>query len=406
MDDSGTGGGPGLDRPAAPARPGSAHLVEPVEPTSEGADEREPEEGTALCLSGGGSRALLFHTGALWRINELGLLPGLKRISSVSGGSIAAGVLAAHWADLGFGDDGVGTGFERTYVARVRAFTSKTIDARVFIRGVLLPGSTAQALAGALADELFAELTLQDLPDPGAAPRFVFNASNLQSTALFRFSRPYCGDYRIGRILDPTFRLADAVAASCAFPPFFAPLELDLRGQDVVADEGSDLSHAPYTSRALLADGGVYDNLGLETIYKRYRTLLASNGGGHTEADPDPATDWPRQTLRVMQLLDAQVRSLRARMLMHAFRTGERMGTYWGMRTDIGDYGVVGALPCPPAATRALAALPTRLAEVPTTTAERLINWGYAIADAALRADLAPGADPPAGFPYPKVGVG
>ena len=46
----------------------------------------------ALCLSGGGYRAMLFHVGALWRLNELGLLPRLDRVSSVSGGSITAGV--------------------------------------------------------------------------------------------------------------------------------------------------------------------------------------------------------------------------------------------------------------------------------------------------------------------------
>src|SRR5262245_28221555 len=47
--------------------------------------------GIALCLSGGGYRAMLFHLGALWRLNEAGLLSQLKRISSVSGGSITAG---------------------------------------------------------------------------------------------------------------------------------------------------------------------------------------------------------------------------------------------------------------------------------------------------------------------------
>ena len=30
--------------------------------------------GIALCLSGGGYRAMVFHLGALWRLNELGLL--------------------------------------------------------------------------------------------------------------------------------------------------------------------------------------------------------------------------------------------------------------------------------------------------------------------------------------------
>lgn len=51
----------------------------------------------ALCLSGGGPRAMVFHVGALWRLNEAGLLPRLDRVSSVSGGSITAGTNWAGW---------------------------------------------------------------------------------------------------------------------------------------------------------------------------------------------------------------------------------------------------------------------------------------------------------------------
>ena len=47
-----------------------------------------------LALSGGGFRALLFHLGALMRLNEIGYLSKLQRIVSVSGGSIAAAYLA------------------------------------------------------------------------------------------------------------------------------------------------------------------------------------------------------------------------------------------------------------------------------------------------------------------------
>ena len=43
------------------------------------------DPGMALCLSGGGYRAMLFHLGTLWRLNELGILSQIKRISSVSG---------------------------------------------------------------------------------------------------------------------------------------------------------------------------------------------------------------------------------------------------------------------------------------------------------------------------------
>jgi NTE family protein len=44
---------------------------------SEPVETDEPERvepGVALCLSGGGYRAMLFHVGAIWRLNELGYL--------------------------------------------------------------------------------------------------------------------------------------------------------------------------------------------------------------------------------------------------------------------------------------------------------------------------------------------
>ena len=75
-----------------------------------------PQPGIALCLSGGGYRAMLFHLGALWRLNEWGYLPQLARISSVSGGSITAGVLGLKWASLGLDAEGVGQKFEAEVV--------------------------------------------------------------------------------------------------------------------------------------------------------------------------------------------------------------------------------------------------------------------------------------------------
>jgi len=69
-------------------------------------DPTEPSQGLALCLSGGGYRAMLFHLGVLWRLNEAGVLPKLDRVSTVSGGSITAGVLALNWEQLEFDDNG------------------------------------------------------------------------------------------------------------------------------------------------------------------------------------------------------------------------------------------------------------------------------------------------------------
>src|SRR3954466_1762547 len=91
-------------------------------------DLRSPSEGTALCLSGGGYRAMLFHVGALWRLNELGFLPKLERVSSVSGGSIAAATLGRRWGRLEFDEDGTARAFSAEVVAPLRRLASTTID--------------------------------------------------------------------------------------------------------------------------------------------------------------------------------------------------------------------------------------------------------------------------------------
>ena len=80
--------------------------AQPVAPQNELVPVNEPEKqrhaprpGVALCLSGGGYRAMLYHVGSLWRINELGLLPRLDCISSVSGGSITGAAALTNAAD-------------------------------------------------------------------------------------------------------------------------------------------------------------------------------------------------------------------------------------------------------------------------------------------------------------------
>ena len=77
-------------------------LLEPVRFISGDDESKQPRPGVALCLSGGGYRAMVFHLGTLIRLNELGQLRKLARVSSVSGGSITAGVLGLNWKKLKF----------------------------------------------------------------------------------------------------------------------------------------------------------------------------------------------------------------------------------------------------------------------------------------------------------------
>ena len=384
--------------------------VSPVEAIPTDSEAGKPEVGSALCLSGGGYRAMVFHIGALWRLYETGLLSGLKRISSVSGGSITAGLLGLKWRELSFKPGNIKIDFVPKIVEPLRAFAGETIDAEAAIFGGLLPGSVSDRVAAAYDSKLFKGATLQALPDE---PRFVINATNVQSGVLWRFMKPYMRDYRVGKVANPTVPLARAVTASSAFPPVLSPMELRLDPADFEPGSGMDLQRPPFTTRVILTDGGVYDNLGLETAWKRYQTILVSDAGSKAKAEEEPKTDWARHSYRVLHLIDNQVRSLRKRQVIESFELNKtnpadpnaRKGTYWGIRTDIANYGLPDALPCPLARTTELAKVPTRLKRLDDLTQDRLINWGYAVCDAALRKHLDAGLQAPAAFPYPKSGV-
>jgi len=180
-------------------------------------DGHGPEPGIAIAASGGGFRAMLFHAGAFQRLNELGLLSQAKRISSVSGGSIAAGYLAAIWQALGHPDrDGVFANFREQYVDPIVAFSREKVDVVDALTGFLPLTSAAEQVAATYDQHLFQGKTLQQIPD---LPRFVFCSTNLQSGVLWRFSKQYAGDYLVGRLDAPAIALSRAVAASSGFPP-------------------------------------------------------------------------------------------------------------------------------------------------------------------------------------------
>lgn len=381
----------------------------PVQLTDTGSgfdDGRSAEEGIALCLSGGGYRAMLFHLGALWRLNECGYLPRLARVSSVSGGSITAGLLGMKWNALAFDTNGIAQAFDPEVVQPIRGLAGKTIDEGSIVSGIVLPGSIADKVVDAYRRHLFGDATLQALSD---APRFVINATNVQSGALWRFSRAYMADYRVGVVRKPTVLLAVAVAASSAFPPVLSPVRLDVDADAYEPPSGhpsEDLHREPFTTDVVLTDGGVYDNLGLETAWKRYTTILVSDGGGRMQAEAEPKSDWARHALRINELIDHQVRSLRKRQVVGSFSAKERKGTYWGIRSHIGDYHLADSLPCPPEQTLALANTRTRLKRLEPLAQERLINWGYAICDTAMRRWMDGGLPAPTAFPYPESGIG
>ncbi|MCP4185151.1 MAG: patatin-like phospholipase family protein [Hyphomicrobiales bacterium] len=364
------------------------------------------EEGMGLCLSGGGYRAMLFHLGTIWRLYDAGLLNKITRISSVSGGSITSAQLAVAWKDLSFDLSKIEEEFVPRVVKPIRNLASTTIDRWSIAGGLFLPGSISSYVTDAYKKHLFGNKTLQDMPDE---PRFIINATNLQSGVLCRFSKPYMRDYRVGMIENPTIELALAVTASSAFPPFLSPCIIDVEPTDFTPGTGTDLQRQPFTDQMHLSDGGVYDNLGLETVWKRCKTVFVSDGGGQMLAEEEPDSDWARQSKRVLDIIDNKVRSLRKRHLIASFTSNERDGAYWGIRTNIADFdlpetGPNAALDAPFDRAMELARIPTRLKRMPDSLQEKLTNWGYSICDASLRAHYDPQLTRGT-FPYPDRGI-
>jgi NTE family protein len=342
-----------------------------------------------LAVSGGGFRATLFHLGAFWRMNEIGYLKKIDRICSVSGGSITAAMLGWKWNRLKFNDQGVATNFDQEVVRPLQYFCVQNVDVPAILGGWLSllksPGDIITRRYG----KLFKGAKLSDLPTDDEGPRFNIYATNMQTGVSFRFSRPYMGDYIIGLSDDPDVSLATAVAASSAFPPVLTPIMLDGRKYQWRDANDPNLERlADYRGNIYLSDGGVYDNMGLEAIWRTFKTVIVSDAGAPFERHPKPLLlkfSQLKKMLRVMDITINQTRALRKRHLIEDFKNDVRGGTYWGIATHINDYGFEGQMVKDNNVTAALKDIRTRLDPFSEKEQGQLINWGYALADTALR---------------------
>jgi len=391
--------------------------MEPI-PVGPDADDIKAERyDLGLCLSGGGYRAMLFHAGALCRLNEAGLLQKLDMVSSVSGGSIAAGLLAVLWPRLTFAG-GVATNFD-IYLDKILEFSQVFLDAPSIFKGLFNPfSSAAREVAACYERHLFdgAGPMLKGLPEK---PWFVFCSSNLDTGSLFRLSRRYIADYRIGVAYNADLPVALAVAASSAFPPFLSPLRLDLTPFAWTNDKLDPSVGVPVPpARAVLTDGGVYDNHGIEPALKRCRWLLVSDAGAPWQASNAGYWNWFSQLKRVLDTSDNQVLSLRRRDLVARFQAAKdaddrgqpndatrpdyaaTRGVFWSIASKPGASEPTFAQ----TAATAPADIGTSLHFLGSEETVDLVNWGYCSADQALRGWYQPAVAAGKGVPL-KAGA-
>lgn len=259
-----------------------------------------------LALSGGGSRAIAFHLGCLRALHDRGILDKVVVLSGVSGGSVIAALYA--YSDEPFEafarrvekllDRGMAWGIARetfltlelpkivvaTVVAGAAALLARSLQLLGMGLGLLkLQPAWLGMLAGEILDlaPRFASFTTAferhlvrryfgDRRMDTVARRaltVVINAAELRTETAFRYGSVESGCWRYGRLTE-TPRVATAVAASAAFPALLPALDHYL----TFTKGGVETKH-----RAIITDGGVYDNLGVSCMLPGRSSEFSTN---------------------------------------------------------------------------------------------------------------------------------
>lgn len=234
-----------------------------------------------VAVSGGGARAANFGLGVLTALTKLGLYDDVTAISSVSGGSLAA-------ASFALAPPATNDEFKK------RAEVFRTDFLHKWILESLKPTNMISTLAsGRNATRSLADVFDQTVLDgarfeqlgarEAGAPALLINASllhlvpssrplttrgtNSSPNGLQGFTFTQEAFDELGSDLSH-MRIADAVAASGAYPGVFDGLTLQ--------NFNSEIYGVPKSQYLHLSDGGTSDNLGVDALLHAYGDVLAS----------------------------------------------------------------------------------------------------------------------------------
>ena len=300
----------------------------------------------ALALSGGGIRAAVFHCGVLQRLALEGLLESTTFVSTVSGGSLVVGLILCQNTHRWPTSDE----FLNTVLPRVRErLTTATLQWSYVWRVIALPWRLARGRAHILGKQLETQWGIRgSMQDIGAMPRWIVNATCYETGKNWRFSQPRMGDYITQYVLEPTTPIADAIAASAAVPGLIGPLAIRSTEYEWHRYKDDQLVRATTPAKRYeLWDGGVYDNLGTEPLFKPgggfrdgFDFLLVSDGSSPLSLDPRTLQRMLKPGHRALRLVDVateQVRALRARSLIAEFQRFPDAGVYLRIGNTVQD---------------------------------------------------------------------
>jgi len=371
----------------------------------------------SLALSGGGFRATVFHLGVLARLARENSLEDVILLSTVSGGSLCAGLVYAindfKWPSS--------SGYLNQVEPQARGLLTTfdlqgSLVRRVFGTFWTLLETRADDLSDLMQKHWKITASLKDLP---SNPRWMINATCYETGKNWRFERFRMGDYLFGYTNDTDIPLSNAMAASAGFPGLIGALELETTGrkwyqyqehvdafQKLAEPEEEDRwDKVPIQARypkVHLWDGGAYDNNGLEGIHdfekgwsRRFGFLVVSDAAGRS-GEESYRKGIPALMRLATGIMMNQVRSLRTRAIFERLvnHPQEDQGVFLQMGNTckhiLGNSGHNDWLPqfCEGAMSdedvKNAAMMPTVIRKLTSEEYERLFHHGFEVADATL----------------------
>lgn len=287
-------------------------------------------ENIGVSLSGGGIRATIFHLGVLKWMAENQLLENVAHISSVSGASLCVGLVYSH-SDMRWPSSN--EYLDHTLPRIKEVILSKDIEKLSIRKLIFAPYKINQkvnVIAGVMEKYWGVHGNLTDLQE---YPIWDINCTTYETGKRFVFNREKMGDYKLGYVKNPNVPISDAMAASAGFPVLIGPYKMKFDDYKWTGASSKEEKEECIEGKYIhLWDGGVYDNLGMESVFtingggepkKGIDYVIISNASGSIEYKKRKKDISGANLMRLLDISMDQVEALRTRSVVDYMRRTE-----------------------------------------------------------------------------------